>query len=60
MTTFALIGSGWRAQMFLKVARELGTVRCGRGRWCEPRAAWMCQPSRPWTRVCASSASISC
>ena len=28
MTTFALIGSGWRAQMFLKVARELGTVRC--------------------------------
>ena len=29
MTTFALIGSGWRAQMFLKVARELGTVRCG-------------------------------
>ena len=28
VTTFALIGSGWRAQMFLKVARELGTVRC--------------------------------
>ena len=28
MTTFALIGSGWRAQMFLKVARELGTVDC--------------------------------
>ena len=28
MTTFALIGSGWRAQMFLKVARELDTVRC--------------------------------
>jgi predicted dehydrogenase len=26
---FALIGGGWRAQMFLKVARELGTVRCG-------------------------------
>ena len=29
MTTFALIGSGFRAQMFLKVARELGTVGCG-------------------------------
>ena len=28
MTTFALIGSGWRARMFLDVARELGTVRC--------------------------------
>jgi predicted dehydrogenase len=28
VTTFALIGSGWRARMFLKVARELGTVRC--------------------------------
>jgi predicted dehydrogenase len=26
--TFALIGSGWRAGMFLKVARELGTIRC--------------------------------
>jgi predicted dehydrogenase len=29
VTTFAVIGSGWRAQLFLKVARELGTVRCG-------------------------------
>jgi predicted dehydrogenase len=29
VTTFALIGGGWRARMFLKVARELGTVRCG-------------------------------
>jgi predicted dehydrogenase len=29
VTTFALIGSGWRAQMFLKVARELGTIECG-------------------------------
>jgi predicted dehydrogenase len=29
VATFALIGSGWRARMFLKVARELGTVRCG-------------------------------
>ena len=29
VTTFALIGSGWRARMFLKVAAELGTVRCG-------------------------------
>jgi predicted dehydrogenase len=29
VTTFVLIGSGWRARMFLKVARELGTVRCG-------------------------------
>jgi predicted dehydrogenase len=28
VTTFALIGSGWRARMFLKVARELGTIRC--------------------------------
>ena len=28
MTTFALIGSGFRAQAFLKVAGELGTVRC--------------------------------
>ena len=26
---FALVGSGWRARMFLEVARELGTVRCG-------------------------------
>ena len=29
VTMFALIGSGWRARMFLKVARELGTIRCG-------------------------------
>jgi predicted dehydrogenase len=28
MTTFALIGSGWRAQMFLKLAQELETVSC--------------------------------
>ncbi|GAA1428121.1 hypothetical protein GCM10009616_07010 [Microlunatus lacustris] len=28
MTTFALIGSGFRARMFLDVARVLGTVRC--------------------------------
>jgi predicted dehydrogenase len=29
VATFALIGSGFRARMFLKVARELGTIRCG-------------------------------
>jgi predicted dehydrogenase len=29
VTTFALVGSGWRARMFIKVARELGTIRCG-------------------------------
>jgi predicted dehydrogenase len=29
VTTFALIGSGWRAQMFLKLADQLGTIRCG-------------------------------
>jgi hypothetical protein len=29
VTTFALIGGGWRARMFLKVARELGTIGCG-------------------------------
>jgi predicted dehydrogenase len=28
VTTFAVLGSGWRAQMFFAVARELGTVRC--------------------------------
>jgi predicted dehydrogenase len=28
VTTFALIGSGWRAQMLLKVTRELSTIRC--------------------------------
>ena len=28
MTAFALIGSGFRAQAFLEVARELGTIRC--------------------------------
>jgi predicted dehydrogenase len=28
MSTFGLIGSGFRAQAFLKVADELGTVRC--------------------------------
>jgi predicted dehydrogenase len=28
VTTFALIGSGWRARMFLDVARVLGTVPC--------------------------------
>ncbi len=28
MSTFALVGSGFRAQMFLKVAGELGTLRC--------------------------------
>jgi predicted dehydrogenase len=26
--TFALIGNGWRARMFQKVADELGTIRC--------------------------------
>ena len=29
VVTFALIGSGWRAQMLLEVANELGTIRCG-------------------------------
>ncbi len=29
MTTFALIGSGWRARMFLDVAGALDTVHCG-------------------------------
>ena len=29
VTTFALIGSGWRAQMILTVARELDTIECG-------------------------------
>jgi predicted dehydrogenase len=29
VSTFALIGSGWRARMFLDVARGLDTVRCG-------------------------------
>ena len=29
MSTFALVGSGWRAGMFLDVAAALGTVRCG-------------------------------
>jgi predicted dehydrogenase len=29
VTTFALIGSGWRARLFRKVARELGTINCG-------------------------------
>jgi predicted dehydrogenase len=29
VTTFALIGSGWRAKMFFKVAGELDTIRCG-------------------------------
>ena len=28
VTTFALIGSGFRARMFLDVARALDTVRC--------------------------------
>ena len=28
MTTFAMIGTGFRAQMFLSVSSELGTVRC--------------------------------
>ena len=28
VTMFALIGSGWRARMFLKVAGELGTIGC--------------------------------
>jgi predicted dehydrogenase len=28
VTTFALIGGGFRAQMFLRVARELGSVPC--------------------------------
>ena len=29
MTTFVLIGSGWRARMFLDVARRLETLACG-------------------------------
>jgi hypothetical protein len=29
VTMFVLIGGGWRARMFLKVARELGTIHCG-------------------------------
>jgi predicted dehydrogenase len=29
VTTFALVGSGWRARMFLEVARDLGTISCG-------------------------------
>jgi predicted dehydrogenase len=29
VTTFALIGSGWRARMFLDVAGRLDTIRCG-------------------------------
>ena len=29
VATFAMIGSGWRARMFLDVARELETVGCG-------------------------------
>jgi predicted dehydrogenase len=29
MATFALVGSGWRARMFLQVARELDTMTCG-------------------------------
>lgn len=28
VTTFALVGSGFRARMFLDLARQLGTVRC--------------------------------
>jgi predicted dehydrogenase len=28
VTAFVLIGSGWRARTFLKVSRELGTIRC--------------------------------
>jgi predicted dehydrogenase len=28
MTTFAIVGSGWRAQMYVQVAEQLTTVRC--------------------------------
>jgi predicted dehydrogenase len=28
VTTFALVGAGWRARMFLAVAEQLGTVTC--------------------------------
>jgi predicted dehydrogenase len=37
VTSFVLVGSGWRARRFLKVARELCTVRCGRAVVQTPR-----------------------
>jgi predicted dehydrogenase len=53
VTTFALIGSGWRAGMFLDVARALGTVRCVGAVVRTPRTLEV--PTFPSLEACAAA-----
>ena len=56
MATFALVGSGWRAQMFLDVARQLGTVSCAGVVVRTPRALEV--PTFPSLGACLRAAPV--
>ena len=56
MTAFALIGSGFRAQSFLKVARELGTFRCAGAVVRTPRRLDV--PTFPSLDACLSESDV--
>ena len=56
MTTFALIGSGFRAQTILRVAQELGTVRCAAAVVRTPRRLDV--PTYPSLDACLREVSV--